>query len=78
MHTDKWNDKILRVARMHTHTHTTHVRTHLPDVLLQQSMDDDPDKGIEDHIEEIQQAMLVESQWQRSVVQTSAVAIYTK
>lgn len=32
---------------------------YLPDVLLQQGMDDDPDQGIKDNIEDIQHTVLI-------------------
>ena len=43
---------------------------YLPDVLLQQGMDNDPDQGVEDNIKTVQYTMLIHSLWEGLGVHT--------
>ena len=49
--------------------------TYLPDVLLQQGMDDDPDQGIEYNIEGIQHTMFIEGLREGPGVYTKASCV---
>ena len=44
--------------------------SYLPDVLLEQGVDDDPDKGVEDNVQGIQYTMFIEGLRERPGVHT--------
>lgn len=52
--------------------------THLPDVLLQQCMDDDPHHTVEHRIEPIQRPVPIVGLWERPVVNTSGLRVCTR
>ena len=48
---------------------------YLPDVLLQQSMDNDPDQSIEDNVESVQDTMFIDSLREGLGVHTEAAGV---